>query len=207
MPNEDYHYVNDLIILKKKHHLIKHINKNFSDPEIHGTKVWGSSFLIMDYLMDQPPEPGSDILEVGCGWGLLGIFCAKHFDAQVTATDADANVFPYLDAHSVLNDVEVETLVARYEELKIKDIKGFDYVLGGDICFWDELVEPLYTLVKKAVKAKVGTIIIADPGRPPFLKLAKRCIQEFGGELLDYSIKKPRKVDGSLLVIGRDDPA
>ena len=132
---------------------------------------------------------------------MLSIFCAKHFDANVTATDADPNVFPFLETHNLLNDVEVETVVARYEELKIKDLKGFDYVLGGDICFWDELVDPLYSLVKKAVKAKVGTIIIADPGRPPFLELARRCAKDFGGELLDGDISKPRKVTGNLLVI------
>ncbi len=201
MANEDYYYLNDLIILKKKHDLIKHIIDALPTPEIHGTKVWGSSFMIMDYLKRYEPEPDADILEVGAGWGLLSIFCAKHFDANVTATDADPNVFPFLETHSLLNDVEVETVVARYEELKIKDLKGFDYVLGGDICFWDELVDPLYSLVKKAVKAKVGTIIIADPGRPPFLELAKRCAKDFGGELLDGDISKPRKVTGNLLVI------
>ncbi len=201
MANEDYYYLNDLIILKKKHHLIKPIIDALPTPEIHGTKVWGSSFMIMDYLKRYEPEPDADILEVGAGWGLLSIFCAKHFDANVTATDADPNVFPFLETHSLLNDVEVETVVARYEELKIKDLKGFDYVLGGDICFWDELVDPLYSLVKKAVKAKVGTIIIADPGRPPFLELAKRCAKDFGGELLDGDISKPRKVTGNLLVI------
>ncbi len=203
MANEDYYYLNDLIILKKKHHLIKHIIEELPTPEIHGTKVWGSSFMIMDYLKRHEPEAEADILEVGAGWGLLSIFCAKHFGANVTATDADPNVFPFLETHSLLNDVEVETVVARYEELKIKDLKGFDYVLGGDICFWDELVDPLYSLVKRAVKAKVGTIIIADPGRPPFLELAKRCAKDFGGELLDGDISKPRKVTGNLLVIER----
>lgn len=201
MPSEDYHYVNDLIILKKKHHLIKHIDDSLPTPEIHGTKVWGSSFLIMDYLKEHPPAEHSEILEVGCGWGLLGIYCAKTYGAEVTAVDADPNVFPYLDAHCVINDVELDTLVARYEELKIKDMKGYDMILGGDICFWDELIEPLFSMIQKAVKAKVGTIIVADPGRPPFLKLAKRCLKNFDGELLDRSIRKPRKVEGQLLVV------
>ncbi|WP_372749843.1 methyltransferase [Litorivivens sp.] len=201
MANEDYYHVNDLIILKKKHSLIKHITEQLPTPEIHGTKVWGSSFMIMDYLKKHTPDAGSEILEIGCGWGLLSIFCAKHFDALVTATDADPHVFSFLDAHSIINEVEIDQLVARYEELKIKDLKGYELVLGGDICFWDELVDPLFSLVQKAVKAKVGKIIIADPGRPPFLELAKRCEEAFGGELLDWSITKPRKVDGNLLVV------
>ncbi len=201
MPPEDYHYVNDLIILKKKHHLIKHIDDSLPTPEIHGTKVWGSSFLIMDYLEEHPPEEGSEVIEVGCGWGLLGIHCAKTYGCDVTAVDADSNVFPYLDAHSILNDVELDTLTARYEELKIKDLKGYDMVLGGDICFWDELVEPLFSMIQKAVKAKVGTIIIADPGRSPFLNLAKRCKKQFNAELIERTVRKPRKIEGNLLVI------
>lgn len=201
MPAEPYHYVNDLIILKKKHHLIKHIDASLPTPEIHGTKVWGSSFLIMDYLEEHPPATFSEILEVGCGWGLLGIHCAKTYGAEVTAVDADPHVFPYLDAHSVINDVELETLVARYEDLKIKDMKGFDMVLGGDICFWDDLIDPLFSMIQKAIKAKVGTIIIADPGRSPFLKLAKLCQKEFNAELLERTVRKPRKIEGNLLVI------
>ena len=56
-------------------------------------------------------------------------------------------------------------------------------------------------MVKKAVKAKVGTIIIADPGRSPFLKLAKLCQKEFNAELLERTVRKPRKIEGNLLVI------
>lgn len=200
----DYKEVNGLIILKKKHRMIQHIQEVLPEPEIHGTQVWGSSFLIMDYLDMFPPEQGARITEIGCGWGLLSIYCAKTFGAQVTALDADDCVFPFLEAHAIINDVKVATRKNRYQELRAKELRGQHLLLGGDICFWDKLVDPLYEVIQKAVKAKVGRIVIADPGRKPFLKLAKRCRKEFSAELYEWDVKQPRKIDGYLLEIRND---
>lgn len=193
--------VRGLKIYKKKHKTIKKLLKDTSTPEIHGDKVWFSSYLILDYLHEHPPEKKSRILEIGCGWGILAIHCAKEFKAQVTAVDADKNVFPFLEKHAKLNRAKIATLVSRYENLKAGLLKEQDMILGGDICFWDELIEPLYKLIKKSIKNGVGTIIIADPGRSPFLKLAKRCKQEFGGELIEVELTDPIEEDGYLLVI------
>lgn len=201
MAVRDYNEVNGLIILKKKHRMIQHIQEVLPTPEIHGNQIWGSSFLIMDYLDQFPPKQGANITEIGCGWGLLGIYCAKEFDAKVTAVDADDHVFPFLDTHAIINDVKISTRANRYEELKVKDLRGQELMLGGDICFWDELVDPLYDVIDKAVRAKVKRIVVADPGRSPFMKLAKRCKKDFGAELYEWDISKPRKVDGYLLEI------
>jgi len=76
-----------------------------------------------------------------------------------------------------------------------------DMVLGGDICFWDELIDPLYTLIKKSLKNGVKTIVIADPGRSPFLKLAKKCKKKFNSELREVVLKDPVKEEGYLLII------
>jgi len=193
--------VRGLKIYKKKHKVIKKLLKESSTPEIHGDKVWFSSYLIHDYLLENPPKKKSRIMEIGCGWGILAIHCAKEFKAKVIGVDADKNVFPFLEKHAKLNEAKVEPLVCRYERLKAGLIAEQDMILGGDICFWDELIEPLYKLIKRAVKNGVGTIIIADPGRSPFLKLAKRCKKEFGAELLEVELEDPIEEDGYLLII------
>ena len=74
-------------------------------------------------------------------------------------------------------------------------------ILGGDICFWNELIAPLYKLIKKSLKNGVKTIIIADPGRSPFLKLAKKCKKKFNAELIEVKLKDPVKEEGYLLII------
>ena len=149
----------------------------------------------------KPTQEKVKITEIGCGWGILGISCAQHFKAKVTAIDADEHVFPYLDAHALLNDVKIKTRTARYEHLKPADMKGHSLMLGGDICFWDALVKPLFSAIEAAREAGVGTIIIADPGRSPFHKLAKRCQKAFGATLISCEISSPTEMSGELLII------
>jgi len=119
----------------------------------------------------------------------------------VIAVDADKNVFPFLDMHAELNNTSVKTKVCKYEKLKSSLLAQQDMVLGGDICFWNELIDPLYSLIKKSLKNGVNTIVIADPGRSPFLKLAKKCKKKFGAELREVSIEDPAEEEGYLLII------
>lgn len=155
----------------------------------------------MDYLKSNPIETGDAVLDIGCGWGMLSIFCAKHFKARVTGIDADPWVFPYLRVHAAMNDVSIKTKTCRYEEIKPALLAKQKFMAGGDICFWDELVPPLYDLIKRAVANNVGYIIIADPGRSPFMKLAKRCKKDFGGKLIPWQVGNSKRDVGYLLVI------
>lgn len=193
--------VHDIFVLKKNSPTLANLKNALPEPSIHGYKVWSSSFLIMDYLKYEPIEQGDLVLDIGCGWGMLGIYCAKTFNAKVTGVDADEWVFPYLRVHAAMNEVKVKTLNSRYEDIKTALLTKHDAMFGGDICFWDELVDPLYSLISRAVDQGVGYIIVADPGRSPFMKLAKKCKKDFGGKLVPWQISKPRQDAGYLLVI------
>lgn len=197
--------VRGLELYTKKHPKLQKLLAKSDHPEIHGDKVWFSSYFIMDHLEAAPPAAKSRVMEIGCGWGLLSVYCAKNFAAKVTAVDADPNVFPFLELHAKKNKAKVKTKVSRYEELKNKLLARQDLIVGGDICFWDELVEPLHDLIKKALAAGVQRIIIADPGRPPFLRLARRCRKQHGAKLRSVSITTPRSHSGYLLIIQNPD--
>ncbi len=201
MGKNELREVNGLAVLGKRHPVIRRIVKTRGEPEIHGGKVWGASFLIMDYLRKQPLPEKARLMELGAGWGLLGIFCAREYGARVTAVDADPNVFPFLETHAIINEVQLKTRVCGFEHLRVRDFRGKDGVLGGDICFWESLVDPLYKAIGKAVRAGVEKIVIADPGRSPFFTLARRCEEQFGAGLLEWDIRKPAKTGGYLLVI------
>ncbi len=193
--------IRDLNILTKKHPAIQTIINTGNAPEIHGNKVWASSYFIMDFLDDNPPTETTSILEVGCGWGVLSLYCAKKFNANVLATDADKNVFPFLKAQARENDVKIKTKVCRYENISDSTLAKQDIIVGGDICFWDELVDALYDTIRRALKNGVKTIIIADPGRPTFLDLAQRCKAEFRAFLIPYGVSDPANYDGYLLLV------
>lgn len=193
--------VRGLKIFGRKHKAVKTLVDKGSYPKIHGDKVWFSSYFIMDYLERKPVEKKSRVMEIGCGWGLLGVYCAKNFGAKVIGVDADKNVMPLLKLHARKNRVKLKTKVCRYENLKPKLLAKQDIILGGDICFWDELVDPLFSLIKQAMKQGVGTVIIADPGRTPFLALAKRCKKKYGAKLKPVSISLPTQESGYLLIV------
>ena len=116
--------------------------------------------------------------------------------------DADPAVFPYLELHAEINDVHIETRQATFEQLKKKDLKDTHLLLGADICFWDEMVDPIYKLVKKSVSAGVHQIVIADPGRPPFHEMCDKVIDKIGGEVKEWSVDDEVKAHAFLLVVG-----
>ncbi len=144
------------------------------------------------------------MLDLGCGWGPLALSAAQRFDARVTAMDADPDVFPYLELHAALNDVDIETLQCRFERLTKKQMQGVHTLAGADVCFWDSLTPVQFNLIRRALKAGVQRIIIADPGRDPFYKLAEQCREKFNTRLLDRRTSTPRPASADLLVVERD---
>ena len=83
----------------------------------------------MDYLNRRGFPEGANVMEVGCGWGLLGIYCAKKYGARVTGVDIDSEVFPYLQLHAEINQVEISPLRKGYDGLRTTHLQGVDVLL------------------------------------------------------------------------------
>lgn len=190
-----------VVMPTKSHPAIRRVRREGIAPSIHGDKLWKSSALVIDYLTKHPPEHFGRVIDVGCGWGLSGIWCAKKLGSAVTSMDADPDVFPYLDAVAELNKVQTAHLVKRFEKLSTKQLAQFDMLLAADICFWDELVDPVYNMINRAVKAGVKHIVVADPERSTFLEMAERAMNKHCGELLEWEARGSLEARGALLVI------
>jgi len=187
-------------ILKASHPRVRALKQDH-EPDIHGHKFWASSYLIMDYLSRQGLPAKARVTEVGCVWGLAGIYCARSHGARVTGIDADPKVFPYMHLHAEVNEVSVKTRIARFEDLKKKQLADQDLILGADICFWDSMIDPLYKVIEKSINAGVQQVIVADPGRPPFDEVCGRCERELDAEVKEWSCDEPR-ASGWLLIVG-----
>jgi predicted nicotinamide N-methyase len=183
------------------HPVVRQIRRQGVSPNIHGNKLWKSSRLLIDYLGKHRPTHSARVLDVGCGWGISGIWCAKTLGSQVTSMDADPNVFPFLAATAELNGVATTPLVSRFEEVSTRQLAKFDMLIAADICFWEELVNPVFNLVNRAVNAGVKHIVIADPERSTFLDMAQRCQSRHGAELLEWRTQRPVEARGALLVL------
>ncbi|WP_370978544.1 methyltransferase [Agaribacterium sp. ZY112] len=189
----------DLTICKNSHPDIRRLRKEHGAPEIHGNKLWKASFLLMDYLQEFPLEPGMRVLELGCGYGLAGIMCAKQFGADVVALDADQSVLPYTELHAELNGVDISTYHGRYESVRAADFESFDLIIGADICFWDEMSALLYNLIKRSQRNGPTAVLLADPGRSPFREMADKASEKLGAEYFDWHVNHPWNVSGVLL--------
>ena len=197
------HYIQYLGIkvLRSGHPGVRKIKRTQEGHSAHGNKVWRSSFVLMDYLTTYPPAKNTKVLDVGCGWGLSAIFMAKKFNCQVTGIDIDDSVAPYLSLQAELNDCKVDFQQGDFQSLKVSELNAFNYLIGADICFWDEMTQPLLKLIAKARKTGVKNILIADPGRPPFWELVDLCTTQYGSEVVTRRLHKPWRTEKYILVI------
>lgn len=190
-----------LTFLKPNHPSVKAIRKAYGDANLHGTKVWDSSFVLMDFLQIEPIPDGRVVFDVGCGWGPTTVFLAKVFKSRVLSIDADPSVEPYLQHHCELNGVAPLFWQRRLNQLKADDLSMADTILGGDICFWDSLRDDWKKLIKRAMKAGVRQVLIADPGRQPFHDLTEWTKANYQAELWEHSISAPIKSSKYILEI------
>ena len=186
--------------LKTKHKFVQRLMK-YRKPNIHGHRTWQTSFVLMDYLEHNPLDRGENVIDIGCGWAPVGVYCANRFGAHVTALDADKSVFPFVQLLEALNDVQLKKLHLKFEKLTKKRLSEQRLVVGSDICFWDELVAPMYNLIRRALRVGVKRIVIADPGRQPFYTLAQRCEQSLDAELVRWYAVEPTRHNGDILEI------
>ena len=197
------HYVSfrGVKALKSTHPHVRRLKRRGYIASHHGNKVWRSSFVLMDYLAKRDFPEGVRVLDVGCGWGLSGIFMAKKFGAEVTGLDIDTNVEPFLELQASLNNCRIEFLARSLNKMTIKDLSAHDVIVGADICFWDEMADNLYRFINRAVKGGVSLITIADPGRPPFWELSEKCGEKFVADTFSRTIKTPWETTKQLLVV------
>jgi len=183
------------------HPLIRQVKRQGVYPSIHGNKLWKSSLLLIDYLKKHQPDHTHKVLDVGCGWGISGIWCAKKLGSQVTSMDADPDVFPFLELHREAQWRIDHAIGVDLRKLSTRQLAEFDMLIAADICFWDDLVDPVFNMVNRAVKAGVKHIIIADPERSTFFDMARRCESRHCAEIIEWKTRKPIKASGALMVL------
>lgn len=187
--------------VKNKHRELRRLKKESHAPELHGHQVWQSSYLIMDYLAQNPLPPNQTVMDAGCGWGLLGIHCAKTYGTRSLLIDADIHVLPYVELHQQLNGTAVQFEQLQFTDITEAHLDNVDLLLGADICFWSDLQTQLKALVDTAARAGVGKVIIADPGRLSFMQLVAYCTKNYHATLLPWSIQKRNPIKGQLLIV------
>ena len=201
MPEAHVYQAYGMYFLSSRHRIIEHLKRNH-EPSIHGHRLWDSGFVLIDYLLHNPVRTGVRVMDIGCGWGSGAVFCARRFDAQAVGIDLDKQVFPYLEVLAELNDVSVVPLQANFVNLTGLELAQQEVLIGADVCFWDSLVKPLFTLVERAIDCGVSRVVLADPGRPTFYELADSCIREpWRTTLKSWYAVEPSRATGEVLEV------
>jgi len=190
-----------LHVYRSRHQQIRRL-KRLHSPCFHGFRVWPSSWLLMDFFERSVLPRNTRVMEVGCGWGLAGIYCSKKYGAAVTSVDIDPEVFPYLRLHSEINSAPTTTLTKGFEQLTQNHLKDVNVVIGADICFWDTMADPLADFIGRALDTGVQMVLISDPGRMTFDNFTENLDKKLNGEVWNQTVQHPYCVEGKILKIG-----
>lgn len=185
-------------LLLSNHHSIQKLKKDYI-PSNHGYKVWPTTWLLIDYLKNNRIIGGKRILDLACGWGLSGIFCARVFNSKVTWVDCDKEVYPYLNIIAKTNNIKTNFIHMDINKVGGNILQNIDIVIGSDICFCDTLIDPIRRFINRAKNSSVSQVYISDPGRWPFDDLVEIFIRKKGVELINWEVKEPVNLQGKIL--------
>ena len=200
VPEKNVEHAYGVYLLSREHRLIKRLRRDHQ-PTIHGQKSWESAYLMMDYLSHYALPKKGHVMEIGCGWGAISVFCARKYDSRVLAVDLDPAVFPFMNVLSHINAVEIGHRCADFSRLKGRELGQYQTIVGSDICFWDSLVKPLVNLATRALKNGAEQIVIADPGRPTFYEFCDLMTKKHSVHLQEWYAVEPKRAVGEIVLI------
>jgi predicted nicotinamide N-methyase len=115
---------------------------------------------------------GMRVVELGCGLGVPSIVAARA-GARVLATDGDPEGIELVSRNAERNGASLETAVVRFEDADELVARGpFDLVLGADLLYEEDSVEPLLALLPRLAPQALLTTPSREPARA-FLEQAR----------------------------------
>lgn len=197
--SERQFYVHGIKALKPNHPDVAKLLQDGFQPSDFGSRIWRSSYLLIDYLSNNSLPNTHKAMELGCGWGLAGTYLQKTFDVDVTAIDCDADVFPFQQLLCRHNGISMHTRHCSLSGLCKHDLRDIDLMIGADICYSAGNALDIEKLCDHMTRQQGVELILADNGRPPFWDLARRLKRHFSVELMPVTLELPTAVNGHIL--------
>jgi predicted nicotinamide N-methyase len=156
-------------------------------------KIWEASMVLADHLASREPLPGSKLLEIGCGLGVVGIVAAS-FGHRITMTEQDPDALNFARANVLTNlppsgpTIDIRRLDWNHPRFK----RTFDLIVGSEIVYSQRDYEPLFRLFKSLLKQD-GEIILAEGFRESSVTFFKEMSRYFEMKAQKKTIRTPEK--------------
>lgn len=125
---------------------------------------WAGGLALARFILDHPDRvAGRQVLDLGCGGGLVAIAAAKAGAAAVIAADIDRYAIAALRLNAAHNGV---SLTVAEGDLTAGDPPPVDLILVGDLFYAPDLAERVTAFLDRCLAAGVA-VLIGDPWRAP----------------------------------------
>jgi predicted nicotinamide N-methyase len=125
--------------------------------------LWPSSLALANYLWTVADLRGMDVLELGCGLGLVGIV-ASHKGGVVTCTDYEADALAFARYNARHNGCQ--QLLVRHLDWHAPMLgQSYALIIASDVLYERANFWPLLHILQTALEPD-GHFILAEPNRP-----------------------------------------
>lgn len=134
-------------------------------------KIWEASIVLTDRLVHMNLEKKQQILEIGAGMRITGLFLAA-FGYRVTVTDNNSDALELIKrnaAHNAINNIKVAELDWHNPKLAGK----FDTICGSELVYRESDAEPVITVLRSMLKAGGTAYLAHDTSRMSMIEFLK----------------------------------
>ena len=134
-------------------------------------KIWEASIVLADHLVRILPREEMDILEIGAGMGITGLFLGA-FGHKVTITDYEEEALELLRMNveqNGLENVSIEKLDWYNPHMPGK----YDIICGSELVYSEPSIKPIIDLFRKYLRPE-GTVFLAHD-------MQRKCLMKFIG--------------------------
>jgi len=176
---EEGHTV-ELVGVRDINVLLDEIDSDTSEEEEqlpYWAELWPAAVGLARYLRRHPIPEGAELIDLGCGLGLVGI-AAAQLGARVLACDREPDALRFTRCNAELNGVR-DRMTFRLLDWRAPDLRRrFRYILGSDILYESEEHPHIERFLARVLEAG-GTCLFSDPNRPAGHKFVSH-LQERG---------------------------
>ncbi len=110
-------------------------------------KIWEASIVLTDRLVHMNLDKGPEILEIGAGMGITGLFLGA-FGHRVTITDNNPDALSLVEKNAAHNGIQT-VKVASLDWHKPQNRKTFEIICGSELIYRKSDVEPVIHILKQ----------------------------------------------------------